>query len=179
MIDFPLPSALRLLRWAVHGTFWVLLVIAVADALHAGRGGVALAGALLGLLGLAGLLGLLYVLGRGSWFGPVWLVLVTVGWAGLAATAPSFGWLAYPLCFAYLRLLPVWAAMYGVAVLTATAAATGVWHAGAVTMPVVAGPLAGALAATLLALVYEAIHAACDREAARDRNDGFGMGGTG
>ncbi|WP_327086820.1 sensor histidine kinase [Nonomuraea sp. NBC_01738] len=163
MMDFPFPPALRLLRWAIHGTFAVLLVIAVAGVARRGDATLAAGGALLGVLYAAGL----FVEGRLPHFGGrthlvlgrVWLLAVTLCWAALALRAPEFVWLAFPLFFAYLHLLPVPVAVPGVVVLTAAAIAASSWHAGGLTPAQVIGPTVGAVVATLLALVYKALYA--------------------
>ncbi|MFB9628249.1 hypothetical protein [Nonomuraea helvata] len=147
MMDVPS----RLLRWAVHATACVLLAIAVVSSLREGRTAVALAGVLLGLAYAAGCLAV--VRARG----PVWLGLVTAGWLVLAAVAPPFVWLAFPLLFAYLDLLPLWAAMFGVAVVTSAAILAAAWHTGELTMPLVVGPGSGAAVVTLLVLACRAL----------------------
>ncbi|MEV0228168.1 hypothetical protein [Nonomuraea sp. NPDC050786] len=141
----------RLLRWAVHATACVLLAIAVVSSLREGRVAVAVGGVLLGLAYAAGCLAV--VRARG----PVWLGLVTAGWLVLAAVAPPFVWLAFPLLFAYLELLPLWAAMFGVTVVTSAAILAAAWHAGELTMPLVVGPGSGAAVVTLLVLACRAL----------------------
>ncbi|MEV0973061.1 sensor histidine kinase [Microtetraspora glauca] len=162
MIDFPFPPALRLLRWAIHGTFAVLLVLAVLAVVQEGRTAVAAGGVLLGVFyGTA-----IFVESRLPDFGGrthlilgrIWLVVVTLAWAALALAAPSFVWLAFPLFFAYLHLLRLPAAIPGVVVLTGAAVAAASWHAGGLTPPQVIGPVIGAAVATLMALVYKALY---------------------
>ncbi|WP_245656558.1 sensor histidine kinase [Microtetraspora fusca] len=159
MMDFPFPPALRLLRWAIHGTFAVLLVLAVVQE---SRTAVAAGGVLLGVFYGTGLFvesrlpdfgGRLHLL-----LGRIWLLLVTLAWAALALTSPGFVWLAFPLFFAYLHLLRLPAAVPGVVVLTAAAVAAASWHAGGLTPPQVIGPVIGAVVATLMALVYKALY---------------------
>ncbi|SEL72490.1 sensor histidine kinase [Nonomuraea pusilla] len=163
MMDFPFPPALRLLRWAIHGTFAVLLAVALAGALREGLAAAAAGGALLGALYGLGL----FVEARLPDFGGhvhlllgrVWLAAVTAGWMGLAATSPRFVWLAFPLFFACLHLLPLRAALPAVAALTAAAVAADGWHAGGLSASQVIGPAIGAVVATLMALVYKALYA--------------------
>ncbi|MFF4777334.1 sensor histidine kinase [Microtetraspora fusca] len=159
MMDFPFPPALRLLRWAIHGTFAVLLVLAVVQE---SRTAVAAGGVLLGVFYGTGLFvesrlpdfgGRLHLL-----LGRIWLLLVTLAWAALALASPGFVWLAFPLFFAYLHLLRLPAAVPGVVVLTAAAVAAASWHAGGLTPPQVIGPVIGAVVATLMALVYKALY---------------------
>ncbi|MFI7641147.1 hypothetical protein [Nonomuraea sp. NPDC049400] len=141
----------RLLRWAVHATVCGLLAIAVVSSLREDHVAVAVGGVLLGLAYAAG--GLAAVQARG----PVWLVVVTTGWMVLAAMAPPFVWLAFPLLFVYLDLLPLWAAMFGVAVVTSAAILAAAWHAGELTLPLVVGPGVGAAVVTLLVLTCRAL----------------------
>ncbi|MFD1940305.1 MULTISPECIES: sensor histidine kinase [Nonomuraea] len=163
MADYPFPPALRLLRWTVHGTFAILLVIALAGVIRQGQPLLVLGGTLLGVLYAAGLL----IEGRLPHFGGathlrlgrVWLVMITVGWAWLALAAHQFVWLAFPLFFAYLHLLPLAVALPGVAVLTVAAVLAAAWHEGRLTAAQVIGPTIGAAVATLMAMVYKALYA--------------------
>lgn len=163
MSDYPFPPALRLLRWAIHGTFAILLVIAVAGVARQGLTLAAIGGTLLGVLYAAGIL----IEGRLPHFGGrthlrlgrLWLVAITLGWAALAVASQQFVWLAFPLFFAYLHLLPLRVALPGVVVLTAAAIAAGVWHAGSLTAAQIIGPTIGAAVATLMGMVYKALYA--------------------
>ncbi|MET9064069.1 sensor histidine kinase [Streptosporangium sandarakinum] len=162
-MNHPFPPALRLLRWTVHGTFAALLAVALVGLLRHGHGPLAAAGVPLGALYAAGIV----IEGRLPRFGGrahlllgrIWLVAITLGWAGLALAAPQYVWLAFPLFFAYLHLLPPPVALPGVAVLTAAAVATTGWHTGGLTGAQVIGPVVGAVVATLMGLVYKALHA--------------------
>ncbi len=147
-MDIPL----RLLRWTMHATACGLLLIAVAAMLHEGRAAEAAGGVLLGLLYAAG-----PVVESRPVTARVWLASVTAGWVVLAAVAPPFVWLAFPLLFAYLRVLPLWAAMFGVGMLTPVAIGVAAWHAGGLTAPLVLGPGVAAVLVTLLALACRAL----------------------
>ncbi|GAA1632245.1 hypothetical protein GCM10009733_031440 [Nonomuraea maheshkhaliensis] len=154
---------LRLLRWAVHATAGGLLAMAVITMLREERAAVAAAGALLGLVYAAAPA---FRRREGSGYvrlAHVWLGLVTAGWAVLAVAAAPFVWLAFPLLFAYLRVLPLWAAMFGVTVLTSSAIIAAAWHAGELTMPLLVGPGVAAVVVTLLALACEAMSTAHER----------------
>src|SRR5262245_15529205 len=147
MMDIPL----RLLRWAVHVTTCGLLVIAVIAVLGEGRVAEAVGGLALGLV---------YAVGpaiKWPWVRGAWLVAVTDGRMALAMVAPPFVWLALPLLFVYLDLLPLWLAMFGVTVLTSAAILAAAWHAGGVSVPLVVGPAVGAVVMTLLALVCKSL----------------------
>ncbi|GGS90475.1 sensor histidine kinase [Nonomuraea spiralis] len=163
MSDYPFPPTLRLLRWTVHGTFAILLVIALAGVAGKGRPALVLGGVLLGVLYAAGIV----IEGRLPHFGGtthlrlgrVWLVLTTAGWAALALAAPQFVWLAFPLFFAHLHLLPLAVALPGVAALTVAAVLAAAWHEGRLTAALVVGPTIGAAVATLMAMIYKTLHA--------------------
>lgn len=149
---------LRLLGWAVHVTACGLLLIAVVAVLREGRTAEAAGGVLLGLVYAVG-----PAVERRPMPGRVWLALVTAGWVVLAVVAPPFVWLAFPLLFAYPRVLPLWAAMFGVGALTSVAILAAAWHAGGLTVPLVLGPGVAAVMVTLLALACRALRAEADR----------------
>jgi hypothetical protein len=134
----------RLLWWAVHGVSGLLLLAAAG---LDGRPAVVVCGLLLGALYATG-----PVFGGGlSRTGErLWLAFLTLAWAGLAVLSAPFAWLAFPLFFAYLYVLPLWAATFGVTVLACASAAAAGWHAGGLTAPLAAGPAAGAALATLV-----------------------------
>ncbi|MCK2214877.1 hypothetical protein MF672_013910 [Actinomadura sp. ATCC 31491] len=154
MMDIPL----RLLGWAVHLTAFGLLAIAVVTVLHEDQVGVAAAGVLLGIVYAAG-----PSVEDRPVAGQVWLAAVTALWLALAVAAAPFVWPVFPLLFAYVRMLPLWLAMFGVGTVTAVAVLAAAWHAGELTMPLVAGPGLAAAVVTLLALACQAMRA----EAAR------------
>ncbi|MES9536523.1 histidine kinase [Actinomadura sp. NPDC000600] len=158
MPNDPFSPAVRLLGWAVHGTFLVLLAIALVRTLHDGEAGAAAGGFALGVLYAGGVVWA----GRHRTPRPIparlWLALLTAGWAGLALASPDFVWLAFPLFFLYLHLLPLPAALPGVVLLTAAAVAAVAWHGGGVTLAEVLGPSIGASVATLMALAYRALY---------------------
>jgi signal transduction histidine kinase len=162
MMNLPFPPALRLLRWAIHGTFAVLLVIAVAGSVRDDHVAVTVGGLLLGALYAAGVAvedRLPHFGGRTHLIlGRVWLVAVTLGWAVLAMNGPQFVWLAFPLFFAHLHLLPLVVALPGVVALTLAAVAAAGWHARSLSTPQLIGPIIGAAVATLMALVYKALY---------------------
>lgn len=162
-MDFPFPPALLLLRWVVHGIFAILLAVAMIGLAQHGRWPLMAGGALLGLLYAAGIViedRLPHFGGRTHLLlGRIWLGAVTLGWAALALAAPQYVWLAFPLFFAYLHLLPLVAALPGVALLTAAAVMAIAWHEGGLTASRVIGPVIGAAVATLMALVYKALYA--------------------
>jgi hypothetical protein len=145
-------TPLLVLRWAMHATACGLLLLATVAVLREGQVAEAAGGALLGLVYAAGPA----IQGRPV-PGRVWLVLLTAGWVVLAVTAPPFVWLAFPLLFAYLHMLPLWAAMFGVSAMTSVAILAAGWHAGELTVPLVLGPGVAAVVVTLLALACRAL----------------------
>ncbi|MBF8192987.1 hypothetical protein ITP53_46425 [Nonomuraea sp. K274] len=155
MMDIPL----LMLRWAVPVTACGLLVSAVVAVLREGLVTEAAGGVLLGLLYAAGQA----LVGRRI-AGPVWLLMMTAGWVVLAVAASPFVWLAFPLLFSYLNVLPLWAAMFGVTVLTSAVILVAAWHAGELTLPLVVGPGVAAVMITLLALACQALHEEAARE---------------
>ncbi len=60
-------------------------------------------------------------------------------------------------------MLPLWAAMFGVTVLTSSAIIAAAWHAGELTVPLLVGPGVAAVVVTLLALACEAMSTAHER----------------
>ena len=159
MMDIPL----RLLRSAVHVTACGLLVIAVISVLREDRVAEAVGGVLLGLLYASGpAIESRWPLVRSGRFGLImagWVGLVTAGWVALAVAAAPFVWLAFPLLFAYLDVLPLWGAMFGVGALTTATILMAAWHAGELTVPLMIGPGVAAVVVTLLALACKALHA--------------------
>ncbi|WP_329519505.1 sensor histidine kinase [Spirillospora sp. NBC_01491] len=156
MRDDPFSPAVRLLGWAVHGTFLVLLAIAAVQVLNDGLYAAAAGGLALGALYVAGVT-------FGHWRtsaaqGRGWLVLLTLAWITLALASPDFVWLAFPLFFVYHHLLPLPVALPGVVLMTAAAVATIGWHTHTLTLAQVLGPSIGAAVATLMSMAYRALY---------------------
>ncbi|NVM99120.1 sensor histidine kinase [Arthrobacter sp. SDTb3-6] len=170
--DAPATSAaiLRFLRVALHVGFAVLLAVA-AGRLFA----VPLEGSVRSLLlGLAALLAAVYLLGTAAekrfsagraaanprrW-ASLWLAIVTVLWAALLVGSAEFSWLAFPLFFLHLHLLPRWAGITVVIVMTA-GVITAQWLAtGAAYPPLAAvlGPLFGAGFAVVTSKAYRMLY---------------------
>ncbi|HLU71511.1 MAG TPA: hypothetical protein VKZ82_04995 [Nonomuraea sp.] len=78
------------------------------------------------------------------------LVAGTLAWAVLAMLVPPLVWLVFPLFFGFLYVLPLWAATFGVTVLTCVSVAMASWHAGGPSAPLVLGPVLLAVLAVLL-----------------------------
>lgn len=143
-----LASAARLDRW-LH---LLLIVLVVTSALrYLSRHGLGASGALI-LLGAAVFISayLTRPLVRGrAWWPTLWVVGVTLVWAALTLTAPSFAWTAVPLAFAALEVLAFRYAVWAVVVLTAVASIGWLRILGSFDPTVVAGPVGIALVTVL------------------------------
>lgn len=147
------PVAFDLLRRSEHLLFVVLLAIGVGGAWSTESGWLFLIGAVL----VAGW----YVLGvmasrqrRPRSTAVIWLVVLTLGCAGLAVGSAGFVWLAFPLFLLYTQLLPIRIATPGVVLvtigtITRTKLERGEWDAS-----VVVGPVIGATVAVVISVVY-------------------------
>ncbi|MER1997504.1 MAG: sensor histidine kinase [Arthrobacter sp.] len=165
---------LRVLRLALHVGFALLLAVAVGRMLLMAPLSWKSVAALL----LSAILAAVYVLGtvaekrasdgvqlrRGLRFYPerhglAWLGVVTGLWAVLLLLSPDFSWLAFPLFFLQLHLLPLRPALLTVAVTTAAVVAAQWAHAGEFHAAMLLGPLIGAGFAVIMALAYQALYA--------------------
>jgi signal transduction histidine kinase len=98
-----------------------------------------------------------------AWRAPAWCLALVAVWILLVVVAPSFSWLAVPLSFAALRVLPFAAAGAVIAVMTATVVVTWTRMQGEVDLTVVTGPVCVAL---LTVVAYRALErAAAARQA--------------
>ncbi|GAA1149133.1 signal transduction histidine kinase [Kitasatospora gansuensis] len=150
--------ALRLMNLALHGLFLALLAVLVAR-------GVADGGLGPGALLTAILLAAVYL--SGGAFAPVrttrlwaglWLGAVLSLWIGLTLLHPEFCYLAFPLYFVCLHLMPVRWAVPAVGALTAVVVAAQAGTEGGLTTAKVLGPVAGAVVALLTAYGYAALY---------------------
>ncbi|AEW97066.1 sensor histidine kinase [Streptantibioticus cattleyicolor] len=153
----PQATALRWMRGALHGTFAVLLAVALGRAAAGSATPVVLApGVLLGAVYAAGVRRDHRSPSRGrAW---AWLAVVTALWAALLALDADFGYLAFPLFFLYLHLLPARWSLPCVAAATAVVVVTQSAGPGGLTAAKVIGPLAGAGVAVLTAYGYAALY---------------------
>ncbi|GAA2145717.1 sensor histidine kinase [Kitasatospora kazusensis] len=150
--------ALRLMNLALHGLFFTLLAVLVARGLADGTLGAA-------ALATAGALAAAYAAGgvverirtTRLWAG-VWLATVVLLWTGLTLWHPEYCYLAFPLYFVCLHLMPVRWAVPAVLGLTAVVVAAQAGTDGGLTTPKVLGPLAGAAVALLTAYGYAALY---------------------
>ena len=156
----PPPEPPWALRWAVHLLVAFLLALTAVRAVLAPgpltvAPGVAVA--------LASALGLLYALGAArrehlSGAGATaWLLALTVGWWLLVVATPDGVWLAFPLFFLQVHLLPLRRALVAVALTTAATVAGYAWHAGDLALAAAIGPVIGAGVAVAAVLGYHAL----------------------
>ncbi|MFD5559873.1 sensor histidine kinase [Kitasatospora griseola] len=150
--------ALRLANLAVHGMFFTLLAVLLIRAAANGELGAAgwvCAGAL-AVAYAAG--GVLRQIRESRALGTVWLLAVALLWIELTLHHPEFSYLAFPLYFVCLHVLPVRWALPAVAGLTAAVIAAQATTPGGLTTAKVIGPLAGAAVALLTAYGYAALY---------------------
>ncbi|QDP95400.1 sensor histidine kinase [Microlunatus elymi] len=147
------PTALGLLRRSEHLLFAVLLILGVVSARHTPGWPMLVAGAVLVAAWYA--LGIV-VAGRSRdrRLATAWLVVLTLGCAGLAVGSDGFVWLAFPLFLLYAQLLPLRAAVPGVAVVTVGTIVRAAVAQGGVNAAVIVGPLIGATVAVVITIVY-------------------------
>ena len=96
---------------------------------------------------------------RPAWLAPSWCLAMVAVWFVLVVLAPSFSWLAVPLSFAALRVLPFAVAGTVIAVMTVTVVVAWTVMQGEADATVVAGPIC---VAALTVVAYRAL----EREAA-------------
>jgi len=168
-------AILKVLRVTLHTGFAVLLGVALVRILMAGGplrwlwAGVAVV--LAGVYLAGTVLEKRHAEGRASMdprrFALLWLVLVTGLWAFLLAGSADFAWLAFPIFFLHLHLLPRRAALLTIALMTVAVIASQ-WAASGAPVPhaaAVVGPALGAIFAVITGLAYAALY----REALNQR----------
>jgi signal transduction histidine kinase len=140
------------MRVALHAMFYALLVIGCI-------GGGVTSWALGGALGVVYAFGGLFARAEAARRdGLLWLAAVTVLWAALAAASPSAGWVAFPLYFLYLHLLPPRWSVPSVVLRTGVVIAGQSPPSGGLTAAKVIGPCAGAAVAVLTAYGYAGLY---------------------
>lgn len=163
---------LRVLRVSLHVGFAVLLLVALARLLAAGVNGAEWSG-----VGLALCLAGVYLAGtvlekrhsaRPGRFDPRpysrwWLAAVCLLWLLLVWGSADFVWLAFPLFFLQLHVLPRGAALAAIAASTGMVVAALWFHNGGPAgnppqLPMVLGPAFGAAFAVVTGLAYRALY---------------------
>ncbi|MEU5821560.1 sensor histidine kinase [Streptomyces sp. NPDC047803] len=157
----PVAAALRL---CLHGLMLGLLALAAAKAY--GDGGPH-PGA---VTAVAAVLAAVYAAGAaagsvqpGTRAGAAWLAVLGLLWAALLVLSPDALWVAFPLYFLQLHLLPTRWGLPAVAVTAVAAIASFLLHGQAVTPGTFIGPLLGAAVAVATVLGYEALFRESER----------------
>ncbi|GAA0688157.1 sensor histidine kinase [Kitasatospora atroaurantiaca] len=143
---------------ALHGLFFTLLGVLVARGVvdgGLGPGGLVTAAALAGVYAAGGVVERIRT--TRLWAG-LWLAAVVLLWVGLTLQHPEFCYLAFPLYFVCLHLMPVRLAVPAVLGLTAIVVAAQAGTDGGLTTAKILGPLAGAAVALLTAYGYAALY---------------------
>ncbi|GAA2378761.1 sensor histidine kinase [Dactylosporangium salmoneum] len=159
-----LPRTARGLLWCLHLLVAGLLVLAAGRAVanHAAHAWLVVAAAT--ALALTYATGqLLASVRRSRQAATVWLATLSAAWLLLLAVSADGVWLAFPLYFLQLHLLPRRAGMVAV-LATAIAAVTGfAAHAGSVTLAIAVGPMLGAAVAIAVVRGYQALYRESER----------------
>ncbi|MEU9855515.1 sensor histidine kinase [Streptomyces sp. NPDC047974] len=153
-----LTPVLRALRLCLHLLMAGLLVLAaVRDRSTAGTV-------------LAAVMGAVYA--AGAWLPSVrrsqraaagWLAVLALSWLALLWTTPEALWLAFPLYFLQLHLLPARWSLPAVALTAGAAILSYVGHGAALNPGVFIGPLLGAAVAVATVLGYQALYRESER----------------
>lgn len=150
---------MRVLRGCLHVLLLGLLVLAAVRATVGGMPhpvAVVVAAFMLAVTYAVG--ALLPVVRRSQRAAAVWLVLVWALWLVLLAYSPDGIYVAFPLFFLQLHLLPVRWGIAAVAATTVAAIAGFSIHQGAVAVGTVIGPTLGAAVAVAVVLGYQALY---------------------
>ncbi|MGG5172379.1 sensor histidine kinase [Pseudarthrobacter sp. J1738] len=158
---------LRVLRVALHVGFAVLLAVAMVRQILGASGSTDVVALILAVI-----LAAVYLTGTilekrftavESAFNPHpyahwWLTAVCGLWLALIWVSADFVWLAFPIFFLQLHLLPRKWALLAVAASTLLAIAALGNHSGGFTVPMVLGPVFGAAFAVVTGLAYQALY---------------------
>lgn len=87
-----------------------------------------------------------------------WLLAVGLVWIALLVVSPDAVYVAFPLFFLHMHLLPTKWGLAAVAATTVAAIAGFSWHLGGLTVGVVIGPVLGATVAVAVVLGYDALY---------------------
>ncbi|MER5931069.1 sensor histidine kinase [Streptomyces sp. NPDC002054] len=160
----PLTPVSRMLRLCLHALLLGLLGLASARAL---ADAAPQAGA---VLAICLLMALVYAAGvrtsavhRSPRAGALWLAALGAAWAGLLAVSSDGLWIAFPLYFLQLHLLPLRWSLPAVAVTAGAAIGGFLVHSPAVTPGAFLGPLLGGAVAVATVLGYQALYRESER----------------
>lgn len=157
--DHSLTPALRVLRSCLHLMVAALLALAavraVADRVPHAPAVIATAVALFAVYAIGPRLPRIR---SSTGAAGLWLGVVTLIWVVLLALTPDGVWLAFPLFFVQLHLLPLRWALPAVAATTGVAIAGFVWHTHTLSVGTVLGPALGAAVAVAVVLGYQALY---------------------
>ncbi|MET8907877.1 sensor histidine kinase [Micromonospora sp. NPDC004551] len=159
-----LPRTARGVLWFLHLLVAGLLVLAAGRAVAGGGAHAWLVVAVAACLALTYAGGLLVAPVRTSRRAArVWLAAVSTVWLVFLAVSADGVWLAFPLYFLQLHLLPRRAGVVAV-LATAVAAITGfAAHAGTLTLAIAVGPTLGAAVAITVVRGYQALYRESER----------------
>ncbi|MEV1116029.1 sensor histidine kinase [Actinosynnema sp. NPDC049800] len=151
---------LRVLRVCLHLLMAGLLVLA---AVRAAASGLPRAGS---VVAVTAVLAAVYAAGpalpgvtRSAKAAAGWLAVLVAVWVVLLVLTPDGIWVAFPLFFLQLHLLPTRWGLTAVAVTTVLAVTGFAWHQHALTAAAVIGPTLGAAVAVATVLGYQALYA--------------------
>ncbi|MFF5443973.1 sensor histidine kinase [Streptomyces sp. NPDC012888] len=161
----PLTPVSRVLRLCLHALLLGLLVLACVRAFADGSPGAAPA-----VLAASALFALVYAAGtrapsvhRSPRAGALWLAGLGAAWAVLLVVSPDGLWIAFPLYFLQLHLLPLRWGVAAVPVTAAAAIAGFLAHSGEITPGAFLGPLLGGAVAVATVLGYQALYRESER----------------
>lgn len=159
MTPLTLDKPLQLLRICLHLLLAGLLLLAVARAFADGANGAP------AILGAAVLMGLVYAAGtllpavrRSRTAAAYWLATLGAAWMLLLVLTPDGVWIAFPLFFLQLHLLPGKWSLAAVVATTVVAIVGFIWHLGSFALGGVIGPVIGAAVAVAVVLGYQALY---------------------
>ncbi|WP_039825083.1 sensor histidine kinase [Nocardia testacea] len=154
----------RALAWSLHVLVLALLVLAVGRAVaghHPHAGAVAAAAAACGLVYAGGsVLPAVRTSGRAA---AVWLAVLVCAWLALLVISADGVWVAFPLYFLQLHLLPRRAGIAAVAATAVVAAIGFAAHQSTFGAPMVIGPALGAAVAVAVVRGYQALYRESER----------------
>lgn len=122
------------------------------------------------IVAVAGAVAVLYLAGpwsppvrRSSTMASVWLAALTAVWLVLLWLTPDGVWVAFPLFFVQLHLLPTRRGIAAVALTTAAAIGGFAWHQHVLNPGAVIGPALGAAVSVATVLGYQALYRESER----------------